>query len=369
MTPRRLSLRDGMDVTDASGLSRNREIPTDVKIGDVILAEHHLHVIETDLLPDLEFSELTAGWRSLPDWVRWFVRVGYAWNPPGPKRRLCVISVPCDSPGAGLIALGMLRRRLCLADAGDIASHLAYLKRLFATDRTGALLRRTGSRKRFRFIEPDVEGRLRVSPEGDPDERHTIVEEFAYDWCVDGEPHPVAPRGRPLKLPLAVLDRILPNACPVVTENLARTDSAICLAGSVAGESRAMAYLSAVRFRMNSEVYTLGSMLAIHGWQEGAVSRMTFYNGRTRTLDRQVRAPVALCVDGGQALLEVLDDSKRFGNADVIGVLSRTADPDLLDRVAQRLASLSQWYVRDPHASHVFEGGPTGIATVSLIQE
>jgi hypothetical protein len=74
-------------------------------------------------------------------------------------------------------------------------------------------------------------------------------------------------------------------------------------------------------------------------------------------------------VDGGQALLEVLDDAKRFGNADVIGVLSRTADPDLLDRVAQRLASLSQWYVRDPQASNVLVGAPTGIATVSLIRE
>lgn len=326
-------------------------------------------MIETNPLPDLEFSELTAGWRSLPDWVRWFVHVGYEWNPPAQQRRLCVISVPCDSPGAGLVALGLLRRRLCLADAGDLASHLGYLKRLFATDRNGVLLRRAGTRKRFRFIEPDVEGRLRVSPEGDPTERHTIIEEFAHDWCIDGEPHPVAPRGRPLELPLAVMDRILPNACPIVPENLARTDSAICLAGSVAGESKAMSHLAAVRFRLNSEEHTLGSMLAIHGWYEGAVSRMTFYNGRTRTLDREVKAPVALCVDGGQALLEVLDDAKRFGNADVIGVLSRTADPDLLDRVAQRLASLARFYVRDPHAPPILAAAPTGIAAVSLIRE
>ncbi len=326
-------------------------------------------MIEVDPLPDLEFSELTTGWRSIPDWVRWFVRVGYECYPPAERRRVCVISVPCDSPGAGLVALGMLRRRLCLTDAGDLASHLAYLKRLFATYRTGALLRRAGTRKRFRFIEPDVEGRLRVSPEGDPDERHTIVEEFAYDWYVDGEPYPVAPRGRPLKLPLAVLDLLLPDACPVVPENLARTDSAICLAGSVAGESRAMAHLSAVRFRMNSEEHTLGSMLAIHGWHEGAVSRLTFYNGRTRTLDREVRSPVVVCVDGGQALLDVLDDHNRFGNADVIGVLSRTADPDLLERVALRLSGLSSRYVRDSHASPAMAEAPAGIATVSLVLE
>jgi hypothetical protein len=358
-----------MTFTDTSGLSPMREVSSGAERTDVLRAEHHFHVIKEDRLPDLQFSELTEGWRSLPAWVRWFVRLGYEWNPPAQRRRVCVISVPCDSPGAGLVALGMLRRRLCMADAGDLASHLAYLKRLFATNRTGAVLRRAGTRKRFRFIEPDTEGRLRVSPVGEPDERHTIVEEFAYDWCVDGEPHPVAPRGRPLELPLAVLDGIIPDACPVVPENLARTDSAICLAGSVAGESRAMAQLSAVRFRVNSEEHSLGCMLAIHGWHEGAVSRMTFYNGRTRTLDREVRAPLALCVDGGQALLEVLDDTKRFGEADVIGVLSRTSDPDLLDRVAQRLATLAQWYVRDPHTSPVLAGAPTGIATVSLIRE
>lgn len=317
---------------------------------------------------DVQFAESSDSWSAVPAWVRWFLQLGYDWHPASGTRRICIVSVPCDSPGAALVACGMMRRRLCVSDAGDLADHLAHLGRLFTTARASTLLRRPANRKRFRFIDRGADGSLRVSPEGRPDERHTIVEAFAFDWCVDGEPHPVAPKGRPLSLPLALMDRLVPEACSIIPENLARTDSAICLAGPVAGESRAEEQLSRVRFRLGAEEHALGLLLTVHGWHAGAVSRMTYYNGRTGTLDREVRAPLAVCVDGGQSFLNVLDD-RRFRESDVVAVVARTSEPELLERVAQRSASLSQWYARDPKVGAYVKVAPPGLATVALVRE
>lgn len=314
-------------------------------------------------LSDVLFSESPSQWHPLPTWVEWFLRFGYLWPIQQGSRRICILSVPCESPAAALIALGLMRRRMELRNAGDLASHLGRLRDLFSTAREGTVLRRVNNRKRFRFLKAETDGTLWVHPQGDTS-RHKIIEERAYDWYVDGEPQVQVPGGAPL-LVSGILHTLFKESSAVLPENLDRTDSAICFAGRVGGESQTHEALSAVQFRLNGNVSSLGALLTIYGWHDGRVSRVTFYNSRTSAFDRQPRLPLAVSADGGPAFLRVYSDS-RFATSDIVAVIPRTSDPDQLEPVAQQLASLSQWYTPDDHVAAELGDAPTGVTPLVL---
>lgn len=314
-------------------------------------------------LSDVLFSESPTQWHPLPNWVEWFLRFGYLWPIRQSSRRICILSVPCESPAAALIALGLMRRRLELRDAGDLASHLGRLRDLFSTAREGTVLRRVNNRKRFRFLKVETDGTLWVHPHGDAS-RYKIIEERACDWYVDGEPQVQGSGGAPL-LVSGILHTLFKECGAVLPENLDRTDSAICLAGRVGGESQTHEALSAVQFRLNENVTSLGALLTVYGWHEGRVSRVTFYNSRTSAFDRQPRLPLAVSADGGSAFLRVHADS-RFRASDIIAVIPRTSDADQLETVAQQLASLSQWYTPGDDVSVKLPDAPAGVTPLVL---
>ena len=114
--------------------------------------------------------------------------------------------------------------------------------------------------------------------------------------------------------------------------------------------------------------YTLGSLLTISGQHEGAISRIVYYNGRTRKLEREMQGPLTMSIDGGRTLLEVLDD-KRFQEVDIIGIVPRTSDPGLLEQLKDRLSDLLQWYIPDDEAVACAGGSPRGVGIKALIRE
>jgi hypothetical protein len=312
----------------------------------------------------ISFSEAGDDWRALPSWVRWFLNLGYLWDRSAGKRRICLVSTPCDSPGAALIALGLMRRRLEVPDAGDLAAHLGHLRGLYSTAKTRIVLRRVNNRKRFCFAPADPDGTLWAHIMTDPTARYKIVEEFAHDWHLDGEPPIEVNRGAPM-INNFVLQKLFENSNAVRNENLSRTDSSTCLAGRSSGESRTAEVLSTVRFRCEDEVVALGSLLTVHGWHEGRVSRVTYYNPRTRQLDRVSRLPLVVSADGAAALSRVHAED-QFSSSDLIGVIPRTTDQDQLEEVAQQLGSLSQWYTPEDLAVSSDDAVPAGVALVVL---
>jgi hypothetical protein len=310
------------------------------------------------------FSEGSETWRPLPSWVRWFLDFGYRWTIQQGKRRICILSTPCDSPAAALVALGLMRRRLEVPDAGDLASHLGHLRSLYAKGKTDTILRRVNSKKRFRLANADADGTLWAHIAGSTSVRYKIVEEFAYDWHVDGEPPVQVSRGAPLMLS-DTLQSLFHDADPALKENLARTDSAICLAGRVAGGSQTQESLSTIRFRSGDSVSSLGSLLTVHGWHDGRVSRVSFYNSRSREFDRAARLPMVVSVEGAAASGRVLAD-QRFTESDVIAVIPRTSELEQLDTAAQQLTSLSQWYTPEDVGRANIERAPKGVVALVL---
>src|SRR5688500_700029 len=72
----------------------------------------------------IEFSERGGAWRPVSKWVGFFVRLGYGWPAVQPRpRRIALVSMPCDSAAAGLVAFGALLRDLCHPRANDIDCH------------------------------------------------------------------------------------------------------------------------------------------------------------------------------------------------------------------------------------------------------
>jgi hypothetical protein len=257
-----------------------------------------------------------------------------------------------------------MRRRLEVPDAGDLALHLNRLRDLYRTARESTVLRRINNRKRFVFDKVDSDGSLWAHLISDASERYKIIEEFAFDWHVDGEPPVLVSSGSPMAMS-AISGSLFPDAAPILEENLARTDSAICLAGRTAGGSQTQESLSSVMFRQNGETSSLRSLLTIHGWHAGRISRVIFYNARTREFDRAGRWPSIVCADGVASLSRVLVDA-RFGQSDVIGIVPRTADTDQIEAASQHLASLSQWYTPDANAAVASGDAPVGVTVLVL---
>ena len=57
------------------------------------------------------FSEDNDSWREVPDWASFLLRLGVKFPlDPIETRRICLVSMPCDSAAAGLVALGAMVR-------------------------------------------------------------------------------------------------------------------------------------------------------------------------------------------------------------------------------------------------------------------
>src|ERR1700694_3416217 len=78
----------------------------------------------------LLFSEADSPWQAIPRWANFLIRCGYACaGSDASSRRIGLISMPCESAAAAVVALGAMRRRLTLAQANDLTSHYQRLDR------------------------------------------------------------------------------------------------------------------------------------------------------------------------------------------------------------------------------------------------
>jgi hypothetical protein len=76
------------------------------------------------------FSEAGLDWRPIPQWARFLIQFGYRWPMASPgRRRIALVSMPCDSAAAGLIALGALIRDLGNDTATNVNGHYEALLR------------------------------------------------------------------------------------------------------------------------------------------------------------------------------------------------------------------------------------------------
>jgi hypothetical protein len=282
--------------------------------------------------------------------------------------------MPCESAGAGLVALGAIRYRLTLADANDALSHFERIERLAARQDGETRLHHQSIKGRFRLDGKDQRGFVwarqeqkgmtdRSTQSGPP--RIAIHAGNASEWRLEREAPAETVHGAGLPY-RRFYEELIEGAAAPLESNLARSDSAICLAGRVGGESVSRAALSAVRFECHDCAADLAELLTVHRWSPETVSRVTFFNSRTRQLDRNTGFTSLVVADGDSAFLKAID-APEFKQSDVVGVIHRAVERDRLESIGTKLANLSQWYAAGAEMLDCISPPPPGI-TVSVLQ-
>jgi hypothetical protein len=330
------------------------------------------------------FSELNQKCQAIPDWAEFLIHFGYRWRDErSPNRRIALVSMPCDSAGAGLVSLGSMTRDLANEKANDIDGHCdsllryawQYLKRGHPrvqppcdpqVIRSGDTTEVTG---RMRWVKKPKSIYL-ISEATDFDRRKVAIvrngvtvtrkSQFATEFYIDGEPEPQAENSHD-ELPAEPYRHIIADA-EILPQNLRRTYSGLCLAGRAAGANASRETCSAVRFHDGTTKYGLEEILTVHGWSDRTVSRVSFFNSRTGEADRNAASASLVVADGDIAFLKALS-RPCFQQSDIVGVINRAVDRDSLETIGNKMLGLRQWYEPD---NTVLAGLPPATRGISV---
>ena len=317
------------------------------------------------------FSDSGGPWRSVPAWAEFLIRLGcQVARLGGDKRRLVLVSMPCDSPGAALVALGALRWRLSQPNADDMHSHLERIRQLARKGATDVVLRHDAHKGRFVFDKVDADGRVWVRQDGGkassnkPSLRMAILPDRATSWTFDGQPPAQVVNGDEVPY-RAIYSGLLEGFDPLLDLNLKRSDSGVSLAGRMMGAAASQSAASSIRLSSEAADAGLDQLLTVHSWLPDTVSRVSFFNSRTGQLDRPGNPPQVVAADGDQSFLTAWEKD-TFKHSDVVGVMHRTIERDRLEAIEAKLAQLRQWYVTDTSVAEALGVPPCGISFMSL---
>lgn len=310
----------------------------------------------------MEFSEAHRAWQVIPRWADFLVRLGFEW-PEGKSetRRIGLISMPCDSAAAGLVALGAMRRRLELDDANDLTAHFQRIRDLALRGGDGVTKLRYRSR-RERFVVDKIDDTGMVWVKAIPSKtslRISISLQTAFEWRFDGEP-PVQIISGDKTLYEQHYAELIQQAGAIKSSNFLRSDSGICLASRVAGGNTSRTALAAIRYKANGYVADLSQLLTVHDWSPGMVPRVSFFNCRTGELNRSTGHPRLVVADGDASFLKVVE-REEFHQSDIIGIMHRIVERDRLEAVGAKLDNLRQWYEQDAQLLCSLPQPPRGI--------
>ncbi len=340
-------------------------------IPNASLKNQTIHSYERIFVNDeVLFSENNEEWCDTPQWVNYLLRVGYELESAPSTRRIVLISLPCDSAAAGLIALGAMRKRLEIAGADDCATHFQRITNLARTrDTRVALIKHTETRHKYRgpYIVDGIqsEGKIWVKlATGLLGTRGLITSENANEWKFDGAPPAQALLGE--KVPYEKFySAMMASGGAVNISNLCHSDSRICIAGRIMGENRTHVILAGIRFKLNDCIADLSQLLTVQSWLPEKISRVIYFNTRVKKFDRYSGCPGLVIADGDSAFLRVLDQD-GFLNASVVGVFDRTIDREKLESLGNKLSSLHQWYVQDYELQDSMKSTIKGISSLIL---
>jgi len=319
------------------------------------------------------FKEPEGEWvKTAPAWAYALMRFGYVLAlPPDQRHRFSLISMPCDSPAAGLVALGAMRYFLSIENAAG-----AYgVRERLASRRDSDLVYRDG---RYRFVEDADDGRVVLSEIVRPDNRRalnrprmpmTITTDVRNLRFEDDVFFAVSPDKQ---LPYSsIYEEVLARASAVREENLQESDSGVCLAGRRRGLRITRELLEKTYFCDDHSIASLAGLLSLVDGSLGVVSRTTLFNTRTGRMDRYCPHPKIVVADGIDAFLTVLgekhkDQINQFYSSVVVGIVNLTAKREKLEFLRDKVVDLLQWYEVEPFAG---SPGPKGMEVVSYVQK
>ena len=332
----------------------------------------------------MRYSEFSGEWMPIPPWVRFFLSLGYAWPRNDQKiRRICLVSMPCDSVAPGLLALGAMVRDLGNPLANDVDAHvkrlLNYAQQYLdycesCTLRCYPEIKRCGYTKEAtgRLRSPLLRGFVQISDQTDFDagelkwlQGNSVVtrkRDHLKDYHIEDEP-PCEWNDAVGELSRGPYESLFRDAA-IVSENLRRSYGGLCLAGRGSGQSATQSAYAQVHIGETGREFPLSQMLAISEWSDCRISRLVYFNSRTRRMDRRTVSPNLVIADGDSAFLQAVDHAD-FQNADIIGVVHRTLARDRLEAVGTKMQP-SQWFAPDTDRLCELPAKPKGVSIAVL---
>lgn len=294
----------------------------------------------------MQFSEAKETYHDIPEWAKFLIMFGLWWpQKQWTKRSIALISMPCDSAAAGLVTLGAMIKFLERPEANDASLHLHRIR----NEKNRILVYRKYPKWIFRYDGNDIgyDMILQIKKFSKKCGRPPLRTTFHFkDVRFQDEPFIEDNSGN--ELPYGTFYNALANNnVNILDENLRQTDSSVCLAGRIMGESKTRDILSKIQFSCGAMTASLDQLITVHNWSQEKISRVSFFNTRIKKKDRYTAPPRLVVTDGDSAFLTVLDDKKLFGQSDVIAIIDRTLERDRLETITEKLQSISQWYVRE----------------------
>ena len=314
------------------------------------------------------FAEDNGEWESIPAWVNFLIRFGFLWGRSEHQgRRIALVSMPCPSPGAGLIALGAMISDLGKEQAADMATHndlifeysrqyLEHCKKCRLKE-CDPIIQRCGFKSKSHGLIRSVRKNhiYVVSEETDFNSRKLVLfskrkpsvtiypnPEHVVNLYIDGQP-PAFSYNEENGLEKSAYQGLIEEA-QINPDNLRKSSSGLVLAGRAKGGLDTRLSYEEFHFGNDIKSYNLADLLSIHGWTSSKVSRIAFFNVRTESLDHAVAQPKVVIADGDSSFLKTVDTFKK---SDVIGVIDRSTERDRLEVIGQKFADLKNWYQTD----------------------
>lgn len=306
------------------------------------------------------YFEAGKTYQNVPSWVSSAVGLGYNWdrNRTEWKRRVGIISTPCNSVCPALVSLGLLRKDLERETANNTDGHYDALFRAaeiyFSNPASDAVLIHNQGKKttkwKFKYAEDfgifvlanhkeNVKKKGKLVPNLNGPVTSLITKGNAHEWRLEGDP--VVESNAEGALLEGDYNNIPECGGIIISENLRRSYSysGVLLVGG--GKDRSSSYMNNIYeagFGDVVEGKTLGDLLTLHT-AGNMVKRLSFCNHIN--IDTQRKDYYLIIADGTQAFLKSL---QYFRSSDVLGIFSRDEPAENLKNVAEKLADLERYY-------------------------
>lgn len=249
--------------------------------------------------------------------------------------------MPCDSPGAGMVALGAVRRDLEDKSANNSEGHFEYLNRLrnnLSEDERENNYLLDSKRKKWIFTSDDNEyGMIVRAKNGNG--TATIIPAYSSSYRLHTDP-PVVENNDKQKLNLEDYQLIPECSGTILQDNLSMSYSGILYIGKATGkDSIYVTEFYNIKFKNGKRVVSLGQLLTLRRSMFSPISRLNFCN--LGSIDEQSQHYYLVVADGCQAFEKAIN---HFKASDIIGVCSRSESAESADSLVSKITAIKRFY-------------------------
>lgn len=306
----------------------------------------------------------------VPKWVSYLIHIGYRCSEKNQGQRIALLSMPCDSSGAAIVALGAMRYYLSVQPYSGEEMHRRLEDSKVSVLFSGKdMFRYIGEDNGKAVIEEIIRSDKRRNPKRPKKEPITRIASLNdLDLRFEDETILVSSNN---SLPyLQIYKQLVPEGISIIERTLEQSHSAVCMVGKRKGLSVTKALLFDTYFEEGGKTASLYELLSLVDGALDVVSRVTFYNARTGKIDRQGLPPEIVVIDGIDAFLKITEEMQSssnniFSGCNIVAVIDRTEKREKLDSLQTKVSELRQWYEPD---FQEFSAPPKGIAVATYFK-